>query len=178
MPTEQRKRRNIADILVPTLNHLRKATLECVDQISQWQRRFVSSGLRRGECLWGCHPCSRLLLCQVKPRGFIWKGINYTLAMPSCLDHLDRISPLVERLGFHTTRNPLLIPSQPPVMITADGRIFRPQLRHVGGLDLLIVKEMERVCWCCGVLVLLSCCCSPPCPHWLPPPPHPLPPHR
>lgn len=46
VPTEQRKRRNIADILVPTLNHLRKATLECVDQISQWQRRFVSSGSR------------------------------------------------------------------------------------------------------------------------------------
>lgn len=116
-----RQRPGVAKQIVEMLKQVRVATLEAVDHIEVWRRRFITK------------------------RPFVWQGDNYLLALPSSLDFLQRIDGVCELLGFGLIRNPFVVPADPAPIVLPNGQVVKPKIKHVGGLSMLKVREMEQL---------------------------------
>ena len=144
-----RQRPGVAKQIVEMLKQVRVATLEAVDHIEVWRRRFVrrahSNSRDSARCMTRDISCTCDVTLQITKRPFVWQGDNYLLALPSSLDFLQRIDGVCELLGFGLIRNPFVVPADPAPIVLPNGQVVKPKIKHVGGLSMLKVREMEQV---------------------------------
>lgn len=72
----------------------------------------------------------------------LWNDLNYILTIPSDLDFLSNIKPLVKLLGFDLIRNPFVLPSN------LDKSTSEPDPKndntYIDGITIGRIKECER----------------------------------
>lgn len=91
--------RAVPAALPDLLDLLRIASVEVVEALDKWRRAQLPNAGRAG----GAGGAAT-------GPPFDWNGVNYLLKMPSDLDFLAGLKPLVRWLGFSLDRNPFAVP--------------------------------------------------------------------